>query len=72
VPSDPGVPPVPSSTPQAPAAVAGTALEVATWVLAALGLGPLSRVVVAAKPLVVKLAELIFGKPKVEAAKPAP
>lgn len=47
---------------ETPAVVAGTALEVATWVLAALGLGPLSRVLMASKPVVVKLAELVFGK----------
>lgn len=70
VPADPGVPAgtTPSET---PAVVAGTALEVATWVLAALGLGPLSRVLMASKPVVVKLAELVFGKSKTETPKPA-
>lgn len=70
VPADPSAP-APAATPQSPAVVAGTALEVATWVLAALGLGPLSRVVMASKPVVVKLAELLFGKSKTETPKPA-
>lgn len=71
VPADPSMPPAPTATPQSPAVVAGTALEVATWVLAALGLGPLSRVLMASKPVVVKLAELVFGKNKTETPKPA-
>ena len=52
-----------------PADATGAVLEVATWVLAALGLGPLSRVLMAAKPAVVGVAGLLFGK---RTEKPAP
>lgn len=71
VPVDPSAPPGTVAAPQAPAVIAGTALEVATWVLAALGLGPLARVLLATKPGVVKLADVMFGKSKPEAAKTA-
>ncbi len=70
-PVDPSVPSGTVTPTQAPTVVVGTALEVATWVLAALGLGPLSRVVMASKPVLVKLAELVFGKSKTETPKPA-
>lgn len=71
MPADPSAPAGAATSTQAPAVVAGTALEVATWVLAALGLGPLSRVLMAAKPGIVKLVELLFGKLKTEPAKPS-
>lgn len=42
------------------------ALDIATWVLAALGLGPVARLVGASRPLVAPLIALLFGtkKPK--------
>lgn len=44
-------------------------LDIATWVLAALGLGPAARLVGASRPLIAPLITLLFGKPK---AKPEP
>lgn len=70
VPADPGAVPTTPTDPGTPAVVANTALEVTTWVLAALGLGPLSRIVMASRPLVTKLVELLVGKPKSEVSKP--
>lgn len=70
-PADPGAMPVIPADPSTPAVVTNTALEVTTWVLAALGLGPLSRIVMASRPLVTKVVELLVGKPKVAAPKPA-
>lgn len=42
-------------------------LDIATWVLAALGLGPAARLVGASRPLVAPLITLLFGKPKPKA-----
>lgn len=55
-----------------PEQVTGITLEVATWVLAALGLGPAARIVVTAKPFVMKLVDLLFGKPAKPATEPKP
>lgn len=47
-------------------------LDIATWVLAALGLGPAARLVGASRPLVAPLITLLFGKPKPKAAPEQP
>jgi hypothetical protein len=47
-------------------------LDVVTYTLAALGLGPVARILAASRPLVAPLIMLILGKPKAKPAEPAP
>jgi len=62
-----GVPQAGGKVPVPGSALEIDVLDIATWALAALGLGPAARLVGAARPLVAPLITMLFGKPKPKA-----